>query len=277
MKKLLLLGVMSLALSSTLTSCTTVETGHEAAVISWGGQTDMSETLTEGVHWGFGYLFNDTEEYVVREQTYNYAITLNDRNDMKTPVEVVVYYQPQKGKVNKLHSLVGPDYKDEKLKAFISSVVGKVIPQYTAQEINKTKRSEVEHKLTQLLDQEAKAIYVNVPRVNFTKVGIPGAVSELAEQTAVQLSRNELATKKEAEQTALAKAKVAEAQGNYDAGVLNAKTQDLLSQPKMLEKQRIDNERIMWEGYAKTGKSPFGENNIFGGTGSGNPMLMLQR
>ena len=67
------------------------------------------------------------------------------------------------------------------------------------------------------------------------------------------------------------------AQGNYDAGVLNAKTQDLLSQPKMLEKQRIDNERIMWEGYAKTGKSPFGENNIFGGANGNNPMLMLQR
>ena len=45
----------------------------------------------------------------------------------------------------------------------------------------------------------------------------------------------------------------------------------------MLEKQRIDNERIMWTGYAKTGKSPFGENNIFGGSGNSTPMLMLQR
>lgn len=277
MKDIFKIIVIAGIISSVLTSCTTVETGHEAAVISWGGQTDMSGTLTEGVHWGLGYLFNDTEEYVVREQTYNYAITLNDRNDMKTPVEVVVYYQPQKGKVNKLHSLVGPDYKDEKLKSFIASVVGKVIPQYTAQEINKTKRAEVEHKITQLLDQEAKAIYVNVPRVNFTAVGIPAEVARIAELIATQLSRNELATKKEAEQVALARAKVATAQGDYDAGVLNAKTQDLLSQPKMLEKQRIDNERIMWQGYAKTGKSPFGENNIFGGAGSGNPMLMLQR
>lgn len=86
-----------------------------------------------------------------------------------------------------------------------------------------------------------------------------------------------LVKKKEAEQVALAKAKVAQAQGDYDAGVLNAKTQDLLSQPKMLEKQRIDNERIMWTGYAKTGKSPFGENNIFGGATGSNPILMLQR
>ncbi len=277
MKKLFKTGLLILTLVVTTVSCTNVDTGHEAAIVSYGGQTDMSKTLPEGIHWGLNYLVDDAVPYVVREQTYNYEITLNDKNDMATPVSVVVYYQAQKGRVNKIHSLVGPDYKDEKLKAFIASVVGRIIPQYSAQEINKFKRAEVEQKLTRLLAQEASAIYVSVPRVNFTKVGIPTEVARIAEETAVQLSRNELATKKEAEQVALAKAKVAEAQGNYDAGVLNAKTQDLLSQPKMLEKQRIDNERIMWEGYAKTGKSPFGENNIFGGANGNNPMLMLQR
>lgn len=277
MKKILSIIALGAIMSFSVTSCTTVDTGHEAAIISYGGQTDMSETLPEGIHWGLGYLFNDTEEYVVREQTYNYAVTLNDKNDMKTPVQLVVYYQPQKGKVNKLHSLVGPDYKDEKLKSFIASVVGKVIPQYSAQEINKTKRAEVEHKITSLLDQEAKAIYVNIPRVNFTVVGIPQKVAQIAEDQAVQLSRNDLAKLKEAEQVALGKAKVAASQAGYDAAQLDAKTQDLLSQPKMLERQRIDNERIMWQGYAKTGKSPFGENNIFGGAAGSNPMLMLQR
>lgn len=276
MKKLFSILLIS-AITFSVTSCTTVDTGHEAAVISYGGQTDMTQTLPEGIHWGFDYLWNDTVEYGVREQTYNYAVTLNDKNDMQTPVELVIYYQAQKGKVNKIHSLVGPDYKDEKLKAFIASVVGKVIPQYSAQDINKFKRAEVEQKITHLLAQEAQAIYVNVPRVNFTKVGIPAGVERVATAIAVQLSNNKLATEKEAEQVALAKAKVARAQGDYDVGVLNAKTQDLLSQPKMLEKQRIDNERIMWEGYAKTGKSPFGENNIFGGASGSNPMLMLQR
>ena len=277
MKNLFKIGLFAIIMSLTATSCTTVETGHEAAIISYGGQTNMSSTLPEGIHWGFNYLWDDTVPYVVREQTYNYSVQLNDKNDMTTPVELVVYFQAQKSKVNKLHSLVGQDYKEEKLKSFIASVVGKVIPQYSAQDINKFKRAEVEQKITQLLAKEAGAIYVNVPRVNFTKVGIPAGVEKVATTIAVQLSNNQLAEKKEAEQVALAKAKVAQAQGDYDAGVLNAKTQDLLSQPKMLEKQRIDNERIMWTGYAKTGKSPFGENNIFGGSGNSTPMLMLQR
>ena len=277
MKNLFKIGMCAIAMALTAISCTTVETGHEAAIISYGGQTNMSSTLPEGIHWGFNYLWDDTVPYVVREQTYNYSVQLNDKNDMTTPVELVVYFQAQKSKVNKLHSLVGQDYKEEKLKSFIASVVGKVIPQYSAQDINKFKRAEVEQKITQLLAKEAGAIYVNVPRVNFTKVGIPAGVEKVATAIAVQLSNNQLAEKKEAEQVALAKAKVAQAQGDYDAGVLNAKTQDLLSQPKMLEKQRIDNERIMWTGYAKTGKSPFGENNIFGGSGNSTPMLMLQR
>lgn len=103
---------------------------------------------------------------------------------------------------------------------------------------------------------------------------IPNGISQLAEQTAVQIGRNELASKKEAEQVSLAKAKVAEAQGNYDAGILNAKTKDLLSQPKMLQLQQIENERIMWEGFKVHGKSPFGQNNIFGNS---NPNLLLNR
>lgn len=277
MKNLFKIGLFAIIMSLTATSCTSVGTGEEAAIVSYGGQTNMSQTLPEGLHWGLNYLWDNTVPYVVREQTYNYSVQLNDKNDMTTPVELVVYFQAQKGKVNRIHSLVGQDYKDEKLKAFIASVVGKVIPQYAAQDINKFKRAEVEQKITQLLAKEAAAIYVNVPRVNFTKVGIPAGVEKVATAIAVQLSNNQLAEKKEAEQVALAKAKVAQAQGDYDAGVLNAKTQDLLSQPKMLEKQRIDNERIMWSGYAKTGKSPFGENNIFGGSGNSTPMLMLQR
>lgn len=259
---------------ATITSCATVDTGKEAALVSWGGKTNMDYTLKEGVHWGLNFIFDDVVPYEVREQTEEFSATLNDKNDMVTPVEVVVYYQPIRDKVNKLHSSVGTDYVENKLLPLVKSVVGKVIPQYSAQEINKFKRVEVENKITELLKQDAQDIYVNIPRVQFTKVGIPSEVARLAEQTAVQLGKNELAEKKEAEQIALAKAKVAEAEGEYQAGILKAKTRDLLSQPKMIELQRIENERLMWEGFKQHGKSPFGENNIFGNS---NPTLLLNR
>lgn len=121
--------------------------------------------------------------------------------------------------------------------------------------------------------REAGNMYTDIVRVQLGKVEIPKEVSRLAEETAVQEGRNILASKKEEEQVQLAKAAVAKAQGEYEAGVLNAKTRDLLSQPKMLDLQRIENERIMWEGYKTHGKSPFGENNIFGGTNPTNLLL----
>ncbi len=39
-----------------------------------------------------------------------------------------------------------------------------------------------------------------------------------------------------------------------------------MSQPKMLEMMKIENDRIMWEGFNKHGNSPFGNNNMFGVT-----------
>lgn len=64
----------------------------------------------------------------------------------------------------------------------------------------------------------------------------------------------------QAEQTALKK--VALAKGNYEAALYDAKTKEILSQPKLLELYRAETERI----WAQKGKSPYGNNNVFGST-----------
>ena len=270
MKKLLGIFMMLFL----LTSCTGVDSGFESPIISYGGETNMNKVLGEGMHYGLNYIWDDTPEYEIREQTMTIEDTYFDNNDMSTPVTVVIYFNPIKGKTNFLHKNVGPDYSHTKLDPIARGALAKVIPHYTAQDLNKNKRDEAEVKLKTILAKEAGTIYVNIARVQFTKVGIPVAVAKLATETAVQLGRNELASKKEAEQVALAKAKVATAQGNYDAGVLNAKTKDIMSSPKMLEMMKIENDRIMWEGFRTHGKSPFGQNNIYGNT---NPTLLLNR
>lgn len=272
-KNLLFILLAALVVSCNA-GCTSVDSGHEGAIISWGGETDMNQTLPEGLHWGFRYMMDDVVEYEVREQTVVVEAKINDRNDMVTPVEVIVYYTPMKGQVNKLHKEFGPQYAQTKLTPILSSSLAKVVPQYNATELNKNKRSEAERVLTETILTESEGMHVVIRRVQLGKVGIPDAVAKLAEETAAQEGRNILAGKKEEEQVQLAKARVAEAQGRYDAGVLDARTRDLLSQPKMLELQRIENEKIMWEGYRTHGKSPYGENNIFGGTV---PNLFLNR
>lgn len=68
---------------------------------------------------------------------------------------------------------------------------------------------------------------------------------------------------------AVNKTKVANAQGDYDAAILTAKKNDILSQPKMLELYRAETERK----WAEAKVSPWGNNNVFGSM----PSLLLQR
>ena len=65
---------------------------------------------------------------------------------------------------------------------------------------------------------------------------------------------------KQAEQTALKK--VALAKGNFEAAQYDAKTKEILSQPKLLELYRAETDRI----WAQSGRSPYGNNNVFGST-----------
>ena len=62
----------------------------------------------------------------------------------------------------------------------------------------------------------------------------------------------------QAEQTALKK--VALAKGNYEAAIYDAKTKEILSQPKLLELYKAETERV----WAEKGVSPYGSNNVFG-------------
>jgi hypothetical protein len=63
--------------------------------------------------------------------------------------------------------------------------------------------------------------------------------------------------------------KVAVAKGNFEAAQFDAKTKEIMSQPKMLELYKAETERI----WAQRGVSPYGNNNVFG-AGSG---IMLNR
>jgi hypothetical protein len=73
------------------------------------------------------------------------------------------------------------------------------------------------------------------------------------QETAIIISQT-----KQAEQTALKK--VALAKGNYEAAQYDAKTKEILSQPKLLELYRAETERIR----ATNGTSEYGQNNVFG-------------
>lgn len=250
-------------------ACETVPPGHKGVEVSWGGETNMNVVHPEGLASGINWLFDDMIVYDVREHTVVQTFEFNDKNDMITQVEVALDYNLIPSSVNRLH--VGINDVDTKIITSLSSAAKEVVPQYSAVDLNKHKRTEGERLLSAILSKELPEFYVEFKRVRFTDVNIPNGISKLAEQTAVQLGKNELAEKMEAEQVALAKAniakaegvataKVATAQGNYDAGILDAKTKKLLSTTAILKLKELEVEMT----WARQGKSRYGSNNMFG-------------
>lgn len=92
------------------------------------------------------------------------------------------------------------------------------------------------------------------------KMALPASYKKAIERkiAVLQETATIISQTKQAEQTALKK--VALAKGNYEAAIYDAKTKEILSQPKMLELYRAETERV----WAEKGKSPYGSNNVFG-------------
>lgn len=243
-------------------SCTSVSPGHKGVEVTWGGKTNVSQVYPEGLDWGFKWLVDDMVEYDVREHTIVQTFDFNDMNDMITTVVIALDYNLNPAKVGYLH--VGINDVNTKIITSLSSAAKEVVPQYSAVDLNKHKRAEGEAKLTEILKKELPEFFVEFKRVRFTDIGIPAGVSKLAEETAVQIGRNELASKKEAEQVALAAAGVAKSKGEYEAAQFDVKTKALMSTPAVLSLYRAETERI----WAESGVSPYGSNNVFGSTSS---------
>jgi regulator of protease activity HflC (stomatin/prohibitin superfamily) len=256
MKKVVALLVLVLTL--VFGSCATVDSGHAGVEVSWGGETNMTKVYNEGMVTGLGWVWDDMVEYDVREKTLVRTFEFNDKDNMVTKVELALDYKLDKNKVNYIHKEIS-DIETKILKT-LKSAGKEVVPQYSAIELNITKRAEAESKLSSIIANELPEFYVTFARLQMTDVDIPRKVAQLAEETAVQLGRNELATKKEAEQTALAKAAVAKSKGLFEASEYDVKTKKLMSQPAVLRLYEAETDRQ----WALKGTSKYGNNNVFG-------------
>jgi len=257
MKNLLVLCMAALFITS-YTSCTTVDSGHKGVKVYWGGKTELEYVLPEGMEVGVSWLWNSCVEYDVREKTLVKKFVFNDSRNMETSVEIALDYNLNPDQVNLIHSGI-TDIETKILKT-LKSAGKEVVPQYTASELNLKERKTAEQALESIISKELPEFYVEFARVQITDVDIPPAIAEVAQQTAIQEGKNDLAAKKELEQTNLAKARIAEAKGKYDAALYDAKTKDIMSSPKMLELKKLEIE-MEW---AKKGVSKYGNNNVFG-------------
>lgn len=263
-----ILGIIALlAMMVSVTSCVEVENGFKGfAYKPYDGGTDTTKVYSEGVHIGFSWFWNDMIIYDCRQKTTSVVETLLDRNTMTVGISASVFYRVMDKKISHLHLDKGRDYEKTYIVPVFEGALKNVIGKYTAQEIVAAKREQVQKEVKKILQEAFKFNYLKCDDIIIRDVELPKKINTAIINKQVQDEKNLLAEKKKLEQENLAAAKIATSKGDYEAAQYDAKTKDILSQPRMLELQRVENERLMWEGFKKHGKSPFGNNNMYGVT-----------
>jgi len=173
-------------------------------------------------------------------------------------------------RIGYLHEDIGKDYKDIIVIPYPRNVVREVTGQFTAEELYSTKRDKLQTLCEEMLTEKFAEKNIILLDVLIRDVNLPTKIKDGIEAKEAQKQKNELAEKINAEKQFLATAAITEAEGIKQSAILKAegeaeairvKQQQLRQSPQYIE-------YIKWQGFASTGNSPYGSNNVFGGNTS---------
>lgn len=275
MKKVLL--GLGLLLAMSITSCTTADSAEVALVVDQIGNDKGIPNIE--VASGFIFYFPPTQDVFMYPTSVQHKVwSASKDEDSPTDehidvtsadgatfgLDVSINLQLQRARASDLFIKYRVDMEDlintrvrtivrkELLDNAVSFASDSLLQHRNIYEGNVSKT------LTVALEKEG----FTLNNVAILKMALPASYKKAIERKIAVLQ--ETATIKsqtvQAEQTALKK--VALAKGNYEAAIYDAKTKEILSQPKLLELYRAETERV----WANKGKSPYGSNNVFGST-----------
>ena len=280
MKKVL--GLLGLVVAMSVTSCTTADSSEVALIVDQIGN-DKGVPNVEMAS-GFIFYFPPTQDvflYPTNVQHKIWSSKDEDGNDTRINVtssdgatfglDVALNIQLQRERASDLfikyrvdmEKLIDTRVKTIVRKELLDNAVGfasdSLLQHRNIYEANVSKS------LAVALNKEG----FDLSNLAVTSMSIPDSYRaainkkiKVIQETATIKSQTE-----QAQQEAMRK--VAVAKGNFEAAQFDAKTKEIMSQPKMLELYKAETERI----WAQRGVSPYGNNNVFG-AGSG---IMLNR
>lgn len=272
MKKLLLVA-LGLGLFS-VTSCTTADSSEVALIVDQIGN-DKGVPNVEMAS-GFIFYFPPTQDvflYPTNVQHKIWAVNDEDGNDTHISVtssdgatfglDVALNIQLQREKAADLFIKYRVDM-DKLIETRVKTIVRKELldnaVSFASDSLLQHRNiyeSNVSKSLTIALNKEG----FDLSNLAVTSMSIPDSYRNAINKKIKVIQ--ETATIKSQTEQALQEAlrKVAVAKGNFEAAQFDAKTKEIMSQPKMLELYRAETDRI----WAQRGVSPYGNNNVFGG------------
>ncbi len=275
MKKLLL--VLAIALTFATTSCTTADSSEVALVVDQiGNDKGIPNVQMES---GVIFYFPPTQDVFTYSTSINHkewtvlptkyseghnAIEITSSEGAAFNIDVALDAQlnrPSAADVFRKYRIDLDDIIDTRIKALVRKELVAHSTKYTTDSLLQYKsnyEAEVTLTLRKVLEKEG----FNLSNISVATLHLPDAYRKainnkikVIQETATIKSKTE-----QAEQEALRK--VAVAKGNFEAAQYDAKTKEIMSQPKMLDLYRAETDRI----WAQRGVSPYGSNNVFGAT-----------
>lgn len=203
-----------------------VDAGYRGVLLHWNAVDTSVLPLEEGLH--FVVPFQDTVVNIEVRTLKFVKSTSSASQDLQTvSTEVTVNYRPSPGLVNILYKEVGPDYENRIIQPAIEEVVKQVTANYNAEALI-TKRplvkSDIEGEIvTRLNEFNIITDAVSITDFQFSPLFAQAIESKVeAEQKALKalndLKRIQIeAQQTEAQAQGIAKANIAEAQGEAEA------------------------------------------------------------
>ena len=203
-----------------------VNAGHRGVLLHWNAVDTSIPPLEEGLH--FVVPFQDTVVNMeVRTLKFVKSTSSASKDLQIVSTEVTINYRPSPDSVNRLYKEVGPDYENRIIQPAIEEVIKQVTANYNAEELI-TKRpllkSDIEAEISKRLTPfNILTEVVSITDFQFSSLFAQAIESKVeAEQKALK-ALNDLrriqveAQQREAEAQGVAKANIAEAQGEAEA------------------------------------------------------------
>lgn len=276
MKKVVLLGAL---LAMFATSCTTADSSEVALVVDQIGNDKGVPNIQ--MESGFIFYFPPTQDVFmyptsVQHKVWTAAADEDSPTDEHIDVtsadgatfglDVSINLQLQRARASELFIKYRVDMED-----LINSRVRTIVrKELLDNAVNFASDSLLQHRniyegnVTKSLTASLEKEGFTLNNIAVLKMALPASYKKAIERkiAVLQETATIISQTKQAEQTALKK--VALAKGNYEAAQYDAKTKEILSQPKLLELYRAETDRI----WAQKGRSPYGNNNVFGSAGN---------
>lgn len=222
----------TLALIS-LAGCSTVDTGNRGVVLDWGKPT--GEIKSEGVYTlnPFSTSIKEMNVQVVAKQVDCSAFSSDTQH---ITVRIVVNYQLDPGKVDKLYDQVRDEYEDRLVVPSALSACTQTISHFNATSLT-SERDKVASSIDTILQQKLTPYGINVPQTQITDLEFTKEFQDAVEAK-VQAQQEY--------QTALTQAKTAVVQA--EANAKSQQAQHLTLTKELLEKMWIEK----WDGHLPT-------------------------